>query len=282
MITLNIDPIIVSVGHFAIRWYGLIVLSAIAAGIWLTAREAERKGFRKDEVYDAAVWIIIAGIIGARLFHVLDHWSHEYALNPVRALYIWEGGLAIWGAMIGGLVAGVLVTWKRGWYFPRFLDAAAPGLVLAQAIGRIACVITGDAMGKPTNGPFGFAYTSPNAMVPELGVYYTPMPVYELVINLGIFVALWQLRKRNCSTGVVPAGWRTDGTTLSSWQDGQLFLVYLVLYSLERFFLAFTSSYRIIAFGLTQSQIVAAFAFVIGLGCLTFMSRRFSAWSRRA
>ena len=99
-------------------------------------------------------------------------------------------------------------------------------------------------------------------MVPELGVYYTPMPVYELVINLGIFAVLWQLRKRN-------------------WQDGKLFLVYLVLYSLERFFLAFTSSYRIIAFGLTQSQIVAAFAFVIGLALLTFMSRRLSAWPRR-
>ena len=263
MITVSIDPIIVSVGHFALRWYGLIVLSAIAAGIWLTAREAERKGFKKDDVYDAAMWIIIAGLIGARLFHVLDHWSHEYAANPIRALYIWEGGLAIWGAMIGGLGAGALVTWKRGWYFPRFLDAAAPGLVLAQAIGRIACVITGDAMGKPTNGPFGFAYTSPNAMVPELGVYYTPMPVYELVINLGIFAVLWQLRKRN-------------------WQDVKLFLVYLVLYSLERFFLAFTSSYRIIAFGLTQSQIVAAFALVIGLALLTLMSRRLSVWPRRA
>src|SRR5512145_1568193 len=262
MITISIDPIIFGIGHFALRWYSLILLIAIGIGIWLTAREAERKGFKKEDVYDVAVWIIIGGLIGARLFHVLDHWSHEYAANPIRALYIWEGGLAIWGAMIGGLIAGALVTWKRGWCFARFLDAAAPGLVLAQASGRIACVITGDAMGKPTNGPFGFAYSSPNAMVPELGVYYTPMPVYELVINLGIFAVLWQLRKRN-------------------WQDGKLFLVYLVLYSLERFFLAFTSSYRIIAFGLTQSQIVAAFAFVIGLALLTFMSRRLSAWPRR-
>src|SRR6266508_6374297 len=254
MITISIDPIIFGVGHFALRWYSLILGTAMGVGVWLTAREAERKGFKKEDVYEAAMWIIVAGIIGARLFHVLDHWSHEYAANPVRALYIWEGGLAIWGALIGGLIAGALITWQRGWRFPRFLDAAAPGLVLAQAIGRIACVITGDAMGKPTTGPFGFAYTSPNAIVPQLGVYYTPMPVYEIIANLLIFGILWQLRKRN-------------------WVDGRLFLVYLILYSTERFFLAFTSSYRIVAFGLTQSQIVAVFGLAIGLALLVWMSR---------
>jgi phosphatidylglycerol:prolipoprotein diacylglycerol transferase len=126
------------------------------------------------------------------------------------------------------------------------LDAAAPGLVLAQAIGRVACVITGDAMGKSTTGPFGFAYTSPNAMVPKLGVYYTPMPVYEIIANLGIFALLWSLRKKN-------------------WPDGLLFLVYLSLYSVERFFLAFTSSYQIMAYGLTQSQVVALISFVIAI-----------------
>ena len=255
MFTISIDPIIFNIGHFAVRWYGIILMIAMGIGIWLTAREAERKGFKKDDVYDAAVWIIVGGLIGARLFHVLDHWSDEYAVNPIRALYIWEGGLAIWGALIGGLIAGARIAQRRGWRFPKLLDAAAPGLVLAQAIGRIACVITGDAMGKATNGPFGFAYTSPNAMVPQLGVYYTPMPIYEFVANLGIFAVLWQLRKRN-------------------WPDGRLFLVYLTLYSLERFFLGFTSSYRIIAFGLVQSQIIAVIGFAIGMSLLAWMPRK--------
>jgi phosphatidylglycerol:prolipoprotein diacylglycerol transferase len=263
MITVNIDPIIFNIGHFALRWYSLILTFAIVIGIWLTAREAEHKGFKKDDIYDAAVWIIIGGLIGARLFHVLDHWSHEYAANPISALYIWEGGLAIWGAVVGGLIAAALVSWKQGWRFSKLLDAGAPGLVLAQAIGRIACVITGDAMGKPTNGPFGFAYTSPNAMVPQLGVYYTPMPVYELVVNLGIFALLWQLRKRN-------------------WPDGRLFLVYLTLYSLERFFLAFTSSYNILILGLTQSQVVAIFGLAIGLAFLAWMPRRVGARPHKA
>lgn len=246
MITINIDPVIFSIGHFMFRWYALIVVTAIAVGILLAAREAERKGFKKEEIYDAAIWVIFPGILGARLFHVMDHWSHEYAANPIRALYIWEGGLAIWGAVVVGVLAVAIIAWRRGWRLPRLLDAAVPGLVLAQAIGRVACIITGDAMGKPTNGPFGFAYTSPEAMVPQLGVYYTPMPVYEIIANLGIFALLWQLRKRN-------------------WPDGLLFLVYLTLYSLERFLLGFTSSYQILALGLTQSQIVALAGLLIAL-----------------
>ncbi len=246
MFTITLDPIIFQVGHLALRWYSLIILTAIVAGVWLTAREADRRGIKKETFYNASIWIIIAGLIGARLFHVLDHWSDVFAADPIRALYIWEGGLAIWGAVAGGLIAAAIVAWRRGWRFGRLLDAAAPGLVLAQAIGRVACVITGDAMGKPTSGPFGFAYTSPNALVPQLGVYYTPMPVYEIVANLGIFILLWQLRKKD-------------------WPEGLLFLVYLTLYSVERFFLAFTSSYQITAFGLTQSQIVALISLAIAV-----------------
>ena len=249
MITIGIDPIIFSIGHLHLRWYSLIVITAIIIGVWLVTREATRKGFKKDDIFDVAVWVILGGMIGARLFHVLDHWPDEFAANPIRALYIWEGGLAIWGAIAGGLVVIVVIAWRRGWLLPRLLDAAAPGVVLGQAIGRFACIITGDAMGKPTTGPFGFAYTNPDAMVPKLGVYYTPMPVFEIIANLAIFILLWQLRKRN-------------------WPDGQLFLVYLGLYGIERCFLAFTSSYQIVALGLTQSQIVALVSLIVALPLL--------------
>lgn len=238
MITISIDPIIFTIGHFMLRWYGLILMMAVGIGLWLTGREAERKGFNKSEIYDAAIWIMLAGLLGARLFHVVDHWSHEYAMDPIRALYIWEGGLAIWGAIIGGLIAVVLLARQRRWNLPRLLDAFVPGVVLAQAVGRVACIITGDAMGPPTNGPFGIAYTNPNAMVPQLGVYYTPMPVYEIIVNLGIFALVWSLRKRK-------------------WAEGNLFIIYLILYSLERFLLGYTSAYLTVAFGLNQSQLIA-------------------------
>lgn len=238
MVTISIDPIIFSIGHIMVRWYGLIVLAAIVSGVWIGTREARRRGFADEAIQDTAIWGVAGGLLGARLFHVLDHWGHTFSANPIRALYIWEGGLAIWGGVVGGVLAVAILARRRGWRLPLLLDSAAPGLVLAQAIGRFACIITGDAMGKATTGPFGFAYTNPNALVPELGVYYTPMPVYEIIANLAIFALLWKLRKRD-------------------WPAGLLFLVYLSLYSLERLLLGFTSSYQILAFGLTQSQIIA-------------------------
>lgn len=238
MITIDINPIIFSIGHFMVRWYGLIIALAIGVGVWLAAREAERKGFKKNDIYDAAIWIALAGLLGARLFYVIDHWPDKYAADPVRALFIWEGGLVIWGAMIGGLLAIVILAQRRRWHLPRLLDSFVPGLVLAQAIGRVACIITGDTVGPPTSGPFGLAYTNPHAMVPQLGVYYTPMPAYELIGNLVIFGLVWQLRKRKLS-------------------DGALFVIYMTLYSLERFLLGYTSAFKTVVFGFNQSQLIS-------------------------
>lgn len=152
MFTVSIDPIIFSIGHFMVRWYSLIILAAVLVGLWVSGREAERRGLDKEIIYDLAVWLIPAGILGARLFHVLDHWDHEYAAAPWTALYIWQGGLAIWGAVIGGLIALLILSWRKRLSLLPLLDTFAPGLVLAQGIGR-------------------FAYTNPGAMVPQLGVY---------------------------------------------------------------------------------------------------------------
>ncbi|HEX7393826.1 MAG TPA: prolipoprotein diacylglyceryl transferase, partial [Anaerolineaceae bacterium] len=212
MITITIDPIIFSIGpHIHFRWYSLIVITAIVIGVWMAVREAGRKGFIKDEILNSSLYIILAGMMGARLFHVIDHWPDEFAANPISVLYFWEGGLAIWGGVFGGLAAVFILARMKKWKLPKLLDAFVPGAVLAQAVGRVACIITGDAVGKPTTGPFGFAYTSPNATVPALGVYYTPTPVYEILMNLSIFALLWALRKKNLP-------------------DGALTLIYLVLY----------------------------------------------------
>ncbi len=257
MFTISIDPVILSIGHFALRWYGLIVAAAIAIGVWLGAREAARKGFNKDDIYNGALAVIFAGLAGARLFHVIDHWPDEFAANPIRALYIWEGGLAIWGGVIGGLLAVVVMTWRHSWPLPRLLDALAPGVLLGQAVGRIACLITGDAIGKPTTGPLGLAYVSPNALVPQLGVYYTPYPLFEIIMNLAIFAFVWQLRRSNLP-------------------DGALALIYLLLYSVGRFFISIWSSYLIVAFGLNQAQIIGVLGAVVALPLLVamFLQRR--------
>ena len=250
-------PILFPKGPFHPRWSSLIVTAAIIIGTWLAVKEAGRKGFNTEKITESVLWVVIAGLVGARLFHVLDHWSDVFAANPVRALYIWEGGLAIWGGVLGGLVATAVLARIYHWKLPRLLDAFVPGVVLAQAIGRIACVITGDAVGKPTNGPFGFAYVSPNAMVPQLGVYYTPTPVYEILMNLAIFAVLWSLRKKGL-------------------KDGILTLIYLALYSFARFFIAFTSAYKIIALGMNQAQLISIVVFAISLPLLaiTLLKKR--------
>jgi phosphatidylglycerol:prolipoprotein diacylglycerol transferase len=258
MITISIDPVIVTIGHFMLRWYGLIVAGALIAGLWIAWREAKRKGLDEKHFNDALLWVIGAGFIGARLFHVIDHWPHEYANDPIRALYIWEGGLAIWGGVIGGGLALAIFAWRRHLRLSFLFDLAAPAVVLGQALGRFACIITGDAMGKPTTGPFGFAYTSPNAMVPQVGVYYTPTPVYEIIMNILIFGLLWRLRKKNLP-------------------DGVLFLIYLTLYSAGRFIITFWSSYEIVAFGLNQAQLISLAALIVGVPMLIYRLRHSAA-----
>jgi phosphatidylglycerol:prolipoprotein diacylglycerol transferase len=255
MFTISISPIIFTIGHFHLRWYGLIVVTAIWVGLWVAAREAKRKGFAEEEFYNIALWIIFAGMIGARLFHVIDHWPDEFAANPIRALFIWEGGLAIWGGVLAGLVTTAIIAKIKAWKLSRLLDALVPAVVLGQAIGRFACIITGDSVGKPTTGPFGFAYTSPEAMVPKLGVYYTPTPVFEILMNLGIFTLLWNLRKKNLP-------------------DGVLALIYLSLYSIGRFVITFWSSYKEVAFGLNQAQLISIAVLLVTLPWLGLIAHR--------
>ena len=252
MITIPIDPILVSFGHLAIRWYSLIILTAVGIGLFVVLQEADRKGFHRAAIFDMIPGLMLGGILGARLFHVIGHWQDTLAANPVRILYIWEGGLAIWGAVAGGLVALAIFSWRRGWKLAFLLDLFAPALVLGQALGRIACIITGDSVGKPTLGPFGFAYTSPNAMVPELGVYYTPTPVYEFLLNICVFVVLWRLRNKRLP-------------------DSALFWIYLSLYSVGRFFISIVSAYQSFAFGLNQAQFFSVVALLISLPVLVRM-----------
>jgi phosphatidylglycerol:prolipoprotein diacylglycerol transferase len=256
VIQIGIDPVLFRLGgHLAIRWYSLIVVAAIGVVLWLATKEARRRGLAEDEFSNLVFLALPFGIIGARLFHVIDHWGDEYAANPIRALYIWEGGLAIWGAVFGVLLAvGIWALLKRR-SVGVMLDAVAPAAALGMAVGRVACVITGDAMGRETTGPIGFAYTNPGAMVPQLGVYYTPTPVFEIILNLSIFAVLWRLRKRDLPSGA-------------------LFLIFIALYSVGRFFITFWSSYVTVAFGLNQAQIISIIAFAIAAPALLALFRR--------
>ncbi len=106
-ITINVDPMIGHFGPFMPTWYGLLVAFAILAGGWLGLREARRKGIDVEKMQSLILWGLLGGFVGARLFHVVDRWD-LYAEDPISALYVWEGGLAIYGGLIGGVLAGLL------------------------------------------------------------------------------------------------------------------------------------------------------------------------------
>ncbi|MBI4503924.1 MAG: prolipoprotein diacylglyceryl transferase, partial [Chloroflexi bacterium] len=215
MIVVDLDPVLVHLGPVALSWYGLAVAAGLAAGVWLSLREVRRKGLPTEPVGDLVLWVVVGGLVGARLLHVIDRWD-LYAANPLQVLAIQNGGLAILGAILGGTLAGSLAAWRQGLPILRLADAAAPGVILGQAIGRFGCLVTGDAVGQATNGSWGVVYLNPGAMVPQLGVAYQPVFLYEQAWDLAVFAVLWLLR---CRLTV----------------DGQLFALYLGLYAAGKF-----------------------------------------------
>jgi phosphatidylglycerol:prolipoprotein diacylglycerol transferase len=254
-IIIDIDPTMTHLGPFMLRWYSLFFVAAIVAGGWLGLREARRKGLDTERVQSLIFWSVLGGLVGARLFHVVDR-PYLYAAEPLRALYIWEGGLAVYGGLVGGVLTGLIYAWRAGLSAWKMADAAAPGLILGQAVGRLACIPNGDAYGAPTDVPWAFVYTNPAAMVPTelLGTPLHPYPVYELLFNLAVLGVLWGLR----------SVYRVDGT---------LFLTYVGLYAVGRFLLTFFRTEEVWFWGLQEAQLVAFLTLAAALPFLVWRLR---------
>ncbi len=250
MIKIGLDPILVTLGHFPISWHGLFMAIAIWVGVWLPARLTVKAGLSMDRLYSMALWGVPGGIIGARLVHVIDYWSY-YSANPGAILAFWAGGLAIWGGILGGTITAVIFTRIRGFAMARYADLAALGLILAQAIGRIGDIINGEHTSTPTGLPWGVVYTHPNS--PGYGLPPVhPAVAYELLMDLFIFGILWKLRGR-----IQP--------------DGSLFLFYLILYSIGRFFLSFLRlDSNTVFLSLNQAQWISLMVLLVAIPILVF------------
>jgi phosphatidylglycerol:prolipoprotein diacylglycerol transferase len=255
-IVINIDPVIFQAGGFELRWYSVAIMLAVVAAMVIAAHEGKRKGLPTDFVYSLAPLVLIAGFIGARLFHIIDQWEY-YAGNPLYIFQVQQGGLAIWGGLFMGGVAAIAYAGIRHITIGRLADTMVPALLMAQIIGRFGCIINGDAYGGITSLPWGFIYTHPNALIPGVlfGVPTHPYPVYEILWNGAMLLAFLKLRH-------------------SLKKDGLFFFSYLSLYSLGRFILTFVRQENTVFWQLQQAQVIAIATLVISIIAFIYLSRK--------
>ncbi len=195
-------------GPFPVRAYALCILAGIAAAVWLGERRWVARGGTAGQVSDVALWAVPFGIIGGRLYHVLTD-SQSYfgeGGNPVAALYIWQGGLGIWGAIALGGVGAYIGSRRAGLVFPPLADALAPGIILAQAIGRLGNWFNQELFGRPTDLPW--ALEIPDATKRPVGYEqfetFHPTFLYESLWNLGVLaLLLWADRRFRMGHGRV-------------------------------------------------------------------------------
>jgi prolipoprotein diacylglyceryl transferase len=186
------------IGPIALHAYGVMLLLGIVAATWLTGVRWVRRGGDWDLVYRVAMWGVLGGIVGARLYHVITSWStvDEEWWEPFA---VWEGGLGIWGGIAGGVLAGAIVVRRAGESVFRFMDAVAPGLLLAQAIGRFGNYFNQELFGTPTDKPWGLEIAPENR--PERYVdteTFHPLFLYESLWNLaglGLLLVLYASRR---------------------------------------------------------------------------------------
>lgn len=224
-----------------IRWYGIILMLGAVAGSWLATKSAKQRGYDPAIVWDLLTYLLIGGVIGARLWHIFTPMQSQLVLdqatgelvNPYFAggtvhlldiLSVWKGGLGIPGAVIGGAVVLYFYSRKRGLSFAEWADIAAPSLPLGQAIGRWGNFFNQELYGAPTNLPWAIRI-EPAHRVPgfEQVEYYHPLFLYESLLNLAnMFFLLWLSRRY-----------------ADRLKSGDIFLAYLVTYPVIRFSLEF-------------------------------------------
>ena len=208
-ITLNIDPIAFSIGTKPIYWYALIILAGVAAGLGIALASSKKRGVDPDNIYDVCLYGLIAAIIGARLYYVIFDFA-SFKDNFADIFKIWEGGLAIYGGLIGAVISTIIYCKIKKLNFLKIADIAAPGLILGQAIGRYGNFFNAEVYGFETTLPWGMSINGANPV--------HPLFLYESLWNIAGLILILIFRDKKKA-------------------HGQVFFSYVLWYSFGRFFL---------------------------------------------
>jgi phosphatidylglycerol---prolipoprotein diacylglyceryl transferase len=253
-------PILISIGSFHLPTYGFLLASALLAAVYTVIRLGRREGLDEGRLLDFSVWLIIVGLLGAKVLMIVSEWSYyRHNLSEILSWSTLQAG----GVFYGGFAAATFFAlwYVKVYHLPllKVFDVYAPAIALGQSVGRLGCFAAGCDYGKPTRSFLHVVFTNPTAHdvtgVP-LGVPLHPAQVYESLATLTIFgILLWQYRRKT--------------------RDGQIFLLYLSLYAVARFFLEFLRGDEDRGFVFNHlfstSQFIALLALVVA-GVMSYLS----------
>ncbi|VDG98838.1 Prolipoprotein diacylglyceryl transferase [Lysinibacillus sphaericus] len=253
---LAIDPVAFSFGTFEVRWYGILIATGIILAFLLVQREMVKQKMHPDFLTDMLIWAVPISIISARIYYVIFSWEF-YKDHPGDIIKIWEGGIAIHGALIGAIITAAIFTRKRGVSFWKVADITAPGLLIGQIIGRWGNFMNQEAHGGPVSQSFLENNIIPDWIMNQMtidGVTYHPTFLYESVWNLVGLAIILLLRRVNL-------------------KRGEIFFFYIIWYSVGRFFIEGMRTDSLYGGDLRAAQVVSILGVVIALGLLIY--RRF-------
>lgn len=240
------NPVAFTIFGVDIMWYGVLISTGVLLGVVFALRECKRIGFKEDNLLDFLLYAIPAAIIGARAYYVIFSWDF-YSKNPDQIINIRNGGLAIHGALIAGVIVGVLFCKKRKIKVLELLDIVMPSVALGQAIGRWGNFINQEAHGGPTDLPWGIIVN---------GQKVHPTFLYESIIDLCIFLFLMWFRKNKKTT------------------DGQVLGLYLIFYSAGRFFVEGLRTDSLMFLGMRVAQLISLGSILLGVILLVYLNKK--------
>ncbi|MGG3799956.1 prolipoprotein diacylglyceryl transferase [Metabacillus fastidiosus] len=249
-----LNRIAFELGPITIYWYAIFIVTGVIIGLWIANKEAARKNLPKEIISDLILWALPISIITARIYYVIFRWEY-YSQNIGDIIKIWEGGLAIHGALIGGVATVIVYSKKKNLSFWLLVDILAPSLILAQAIGRWGNFMNQEVHGGPVSREFLEILQLPEFIINQMyinGQYYHPTFLYEFVWNIIGFVILILLRRAKLKTG-------------------ELFLSYLIWYSFGRFFIeALRTDNLMLTDTLRMAQVISILLIFIAISLVWF------------